>query len=83
MYFQKIHIRLKKKNFRFSVAAQSHSAPACYAWVHSKSNIGLRITSRQYKCHHVMLCDHDDTYKGLLTQSHSAVFHQLIIKRLR
>lgn len=30
-----------------------------------------------------MLCDHDDTYKGLLTQSHSVVFHQLIIKLLQ
>lgn len=26
-----------------------------------------------------MSCDHDDTHKGLLTQSHSVVFHQLIL----
>lgn len=31
--------QVKKK--KFSVAAQSHLALTCYAWVHSKSNIGL------------------------------------------
>lgn len=40
MYFQKIHIRLKKKNFRFSVAAQSHLA---------QSHLCLGSFKKQYK----------------------------------